>query len=302
MTDNERAFNLIIGEGLPFTEEYPIQEDPLYWSKVPAVFEKVFADPEALRTFKGQWITHRVPLYAMWKDDKQREHNMGFAVDLFDRISGSDESQLSYYHELLKERTIGHTEESLELSTGRLVVGDRPYDGIGLMRILRLHNIISYQMAMDKNIATDYDVIVEIGGGVGEFCKMAREMGFKGKYYGIDFKPMCDINAYNNEYHPDNAYCQTVEELPIFDLNTKVLVVATWSFSEMDPTLRNPVLARLSRADWLIGFQRMVFGIDNLVYFINDFLDHVKPLKKTLVPLNWVIWNGGNFYLFCKQD
>jgi hypothetical protein len=238
----------------------------------------------------------------MWKDDKQRNHNIGYVYDLMRYVIGSP--KFDYYIDLLKEREIGHTDESLYLSQGTLIFDDLSLsiEGIGLMRALRLHNILSYQHAMNKDIAKDYDVIVEIGGGVGEFIKMAREMGFEGQYYGVDFKPMCDISAYNNEYRETNHYCQTVGEIPLFAEGTRVLVVGTWSFSEMTPQLRAPILERYKRADWLIGFQRTVFGVDNLTYFVNDFLDTVKPSAKKLIPLDWIVWNGGNFYLFCKQD
>lgn len=305
MTDNERALRIVNGSD-PLSKEYPPQDHPKYWEQVPKVFEKVFSNRNNLETFKANWITHRVPLYAMWKDDKQRNHNIGYVYDLMRYMLGSP--KFDHYIDLLKEREIGHNEESLYLSQGTLIFDEtkQTVEGIGLMRVLRLHNILSYQHAMNKDIAKDYDAIIEIGGGVGEFIKMAREMGFEGEYYGIDFKPMCDISAYNNNNHPLNYYYQTIDKVPRFDTfkerNMRVLVVGTWSFSEMTPQLRAPILERLNGADWLIGFQRTVFGVDNLTYFVNDFLDAVKPSAKKLIPLDWIVWNGGNFYLFCKQD
>lgn len=299
MTDNDRTLKMIIGDD-PLSKEYPPQDHPKYWEQVPKVFEKVFADPKSLETFKASWIVHRVPLYAMWKDDKQRNHNIGYVHDLFSLIHNSP--KYDYYIDLLKERPIGHTEESLYLSQGSIIVDNKTtHKDIGLMRALRLHNILTYEKAMSKSVA-DYDVIVEIGGGVGEFIKMAREMGFAGQYYGVDFKPMCAISEFNNEHHESNHYCQTIDQVPLFDKDVKVLVVGTWSFSEMTPQLREPILQRYKQADWLIGFQRAVFGVDNLSYFVNYFLDTVKPSAKVLIPLDWIVWNGGNFYLFCKQD
>lgn len=282
---------------------YPVQDDPNYWEKVPQLFQLEFANKEKLKSFKSNWVVHRVPLY-LTSFDTVVQGYMSAALKLI--VESLPEKQHSFWLDLFREPVRGHTQLEFYNQTTRSFNVQHQANGkdysyllvnAGFLRSVRVHNILQFELATGKKIK-DYDIIIEVGGGIGEFARIARDVGFQGRYYDIDFTPMCEINMYNNEYDPRNSYVNHVSQLPDFTPESKILFIGTWSFSELPVSYRDEIVAKIpATCDWLLTVQSNVMNIDNDNYFEHRFAPRTnKRIQKFDIP--WHTFQGGNYYYF----
>lgn len=280
-------------------DRYPAQDDPEYWSKVPELFEEEFDSDEKIQLFKTNWITYRVPICI----SEFTPVELGYVNDVVKSIivKYKDEEKERWLS-LLTESKLGHTEESYKALTKQVKLKDdvveRSLDHVSPLRAMKVHHAHSFYQMTGKKF-TDYDVIVEIGGGIGEFSRLIRDLGFEGEYYDVDFKPMCNIVKYYTENNDKNFFVQNATDLPDFG-DKKVLVIGTWSFSEVPFSYRQVIINKLPQADWLVAFQCQVFDNDNLNYFISEFPKMVQGnYKYHCLPYHH--YQGGNLYMFVTK-
>lgn len=184
-------------------------------------------------------------------------------------------------------------------------VGD-PYRSIWYPRSSgnQMHHCYSlafYLKRTGKKIS-DFDQIVEFGGGYGGFARVCRRFGFDGHYTIFDFSEMLFIQSYYLEQCHDIDYldgpksyrfisCTDDLRVDEFD-NEKILFVALWSLSEAPILLRQSFEPFLERSyGILVAFQDSFAGIDNQPYFSNFLKTDTSIEEASLLP-------GNNFYLF----
>lgn len=280
----------------PLEKLYPAQDDIEYWSKVPQLFAQEFEDKTKLETFKSNWIVNRVPLYLSTFSQLEESYIKDSLNLIFKNVPATSHDD---FFNLMVEPYRGHTDESYANTTVTFTVNindeKRELKNIGFLRSVRVHNVLMFELTTGKKIK-DYDVVVEIGGGIGEFARIIRDIGFTGDYYDVDFAPMCEINQYYNEYYSKNFYVNDAIDLPDFG-DKKVLVIGTWSFSEVPVLYREEIISKIPGCDWLLTIQAEVMGVDNLNYFCNDF--GPRTGKKNLIfNIPFHTYQGGNFYYF----
>jgi hypothetical protein len=114
----------------------------------------------------------------------------------------------------------------------------------------------------------DMGCIVEFGGGYGSMCRLASNLGFKGRYLIYDLPELGRLQSrYLTEVGARNWSCTS--EWPAIEakIDSKpTLLIATWSLSEAPVQLREQVLS--TPFDFLlVAFQRQFGGVDNEMYF-----------------------------------
>jgi hypothetical protein len=272
--------------------QYPQQDDPDYWKKVPELFSQEFNSEEKFNTFKSNWIVTKVPLVIKEFDGVL----INYFKDAIRLVIENYGEERDAWIKLFEEPRDGHTTLSYDTMVKRFEVQHNDekifVSNVSPVRALRVHNIVKYQTMTNKKVA-DYDNIVEIGGGYGDFIKLARQMGFKGNYYDIDFDPINKIASHYNSDTENNYFFNHIDQLP--ELSGSVLVVSTWAFSEVPMEYKKAITKRLANCDWLTTFQCDVFGMDNLNYFINDFGQEIGR-KLKFFNITWHLYQGGNLY------
>jgi hypothetical protein len=128
----------------------------------------------------------------------------------------------------------------------------------------------------------EWDVVVELGGGFGNLCRLMHRLGFRGRYVIFDLAPFTHLQRYylrsagllhdgdgrivlTSDFAELEAAVATIapEEWAMF--------VACWSLSETPLSLRakvRPVAERIGR--YCIAYQERYGEVDNVDYFTNQ--------------------------------
>lgn len=284
----------------PILAQYPSQDDPQYWEKVPALFEQVFSDEKRLPGFKDEAIIYRVPIFVQASEEMHRL-STAYLRDTWTLLSKAKDKDDLRYLDMLKETERGYQNGFTDKTTYGFSI---KFDGkdhsvvTNYLQPIKLHNIVKYEKETGKKI-NDYDVIIEIGGGMGELARLIHLNGFKGEYWDVDFDPMTKIVKYYNEDLAEIKTASDIDQLPDFT-GKKVLLVGTHSFSETQIEYRERITKKVGKCDWLVLFQcEFNGGIDNLNWFLNTFPKLTKTnIKMYCIP--WHIYQGGNLYMFAE--
>lgn len=159
-------------------------------------------------------------------------------------------------------------------------------------------NAINHAYSMVKLLQkcnlTDFNNIVELGGGYGSMCRLFRKIGFIKKYTIFDLPEFSALQKYYlnsvGVFSENTVLTEDIEKLG--DDNLTTLLIATWSLSEMPMELRE----RLSgiKFDYcLIGFQSEFDGVNNMEYFEN-FKNIYTNVNFHIIPAQNI---KNNFYL-----
>ncbi|KAA0586236.1 hypothetical protein J2848_007100 [Azospirillum lipoferum] len=159
----------------------------------------------------------------------------------------------------------------------------------------------------------DMDIMVEFGGGYGSFCRLARNLGFRGRYIIFDlpafsalqqfFLQSIGLTATDRLDELEDGVtlcCSDLAALKPFVLEQlaqavgRSAFVATWSLSESPQSVRDdfePILRKFSH--FLIAYQGRFFDIDNTQYFryVESITDGISWKTEPTV-------NSDNFYKF----
>ena len=146
------------------------------------------------------------------------------------------------------------------------------------------HHYSSYERLTGTEI-NSFERIVEWGGGAGDFARFVFDMGFKGEYVLADLPGTSLISKANLSDKPD-FYNVTWTTTPPPSSDKKTLFVSTWALSETPMDLRTEVLKTVDPDNWLIIYQREIWGYDNNAYFI--------PLWGKREEIPWIRWDGGS--------
>jgi len=277
-------------------KSYPSQDDPDYWSKVPNLFSEEFDTEEKISQFKANWITYKVPLCLQSFGDLETSYLRDAFILICNNI---EESKQQEWFDMFIEPMIGHSSESYKACVKDVKANfnnkEVTLKNVGPSTVVKVHNIIKFEKETGKSFS-DYDAIVEVGGGAGELIRLIRVRGFTGEYHDVDFEPICKLNHFNNSYDERNYYYRSIKDIPPLE-GKKVLFISTWSFSELSFEDRDIIINRVKNFDWLVTLQANVFGRDNLNYFVNDIREYTgRSARYYNIP--WHLFQEGNFYMF----
>jgi putative sugar O-methyltransferase len=141
---------------------------------------------------------------------------------------------------------------------------------LNIQHVYHLHEI----MRFFEGSITDFDDILEFGGGYGNLCRLIHMLKFQGKYWIKDL-PLCGAmqRSYLQRALSNESYSRTnfIEEFSLDQLKGKdFLYIATWSLSETEMYIRaqQEKIIKDSKL-FYITFVDTWYGtsIDNLKYF-----------------------------------
>jgi|TARA_A100001011_G_C14147829_1_gene772696 hypothetical protein len=144
------------------------------------------------------------------------------------------------------------------------------------------HHFFKYQ-THTKNKITEFDRIVELGGGCGDFCKFVMNMGYTGDYVIIDLPVVTKIQKQNLA-----GYDVRFTSAPVH-YRENTLFVSTWAISECPIEWRNEIISKLNPSNWLISYQSKFNEVDNEKYF--------KDFEGVREKIPWIHWDGGSKYI-----
>lgn len=148
------------------------------------------------------------------------------------------------------------------------------------------HHFFKYKELTGRSIL-DFENIVELGGGCGDFAKFIFNLGYKGKYTIIDLPEVLKVQKYNL-----HGYGVKFTSDPVYNHSSKeTLFISTWALSECPLEWRHQVVKSLQPSNWLITFQRQFENINNVEYF--------EKWEGSRLELPDIIWDGGSEYI-CK--
>jgi len=138
-----------------------------------------------------------------------------------------------------------------------------------------------YNDVLNKSIL-DYDNIIELGAGSGDFCKFIFNMGFTGNYTILDLPEVINLSKTNLKEYNVN-FITNYKDL---ERQSNCLFISTWGISETPVEFRDAVFDRLRLDGLLITYQLNFEQVDNQEYF--------SKIKGYTLPVNWHKWDGGS--------
>ncbi len=133
---------------------------------------------------------------------------------------------------------------------------------------------------------TDFDVIVDFGGGYGSMARLIQGLGFRGTYIIFDWPEFLALQRFYLalaevsapiEVRPDALRAPTIAQvsdleglrrlLATLPASAKKLLIATWSLSEAPVPLRDEILSAVRPDAYLLAYQHSFGGIPNRPYF-----------------------------------
>jgi hypothetical protein len=250
-----------------------------YWSKT----RKEMREEDNLSLFKNWRTVRSIPIY------KDNEFPMTYPVEVEYMLRRRHPEEIDRWRQILKEPFLGHTDASYKKA--RLSFFDGTVSTSWTLK--SAHHILTFEGLSGKSIK-EYDQIVEFGAGIGETARLILDLGFEGDYFILDLP---ETGRISNYYLQGKAkICDRLGDIP---QGKNTLFIGTWSLSEVPEDYRNEVVAYFRNADFLIIFQRNIFGYDNYDYFTNVF-PHKSNTDLTIRPIPWHRGAGGNFYVYAS--
>jgi len=154
-------------------------------------------------------------------------------------------------------------------------------------RIHHLYHLAHFEDVSGKNFS-DYDTIIELGGGYGSMARLIYNSGFTGEYIIHDFPEFNSLqNLYLEETREEGAvenirFTSNIDDLDTIRADAKILFIAMWSLSETPVEFRDTFLKKINSFvdTYYIAYQKNFSGTDNVEYF--------KKLTGTLPKLKWI--------------
>lgn len=183
--------------------------------------------------------------------------------------------------------------------------------GTSPILVQHAYHLLQYEEATSSSLV-DCDVIFEVGGGYGSFCRLLKNAGFGGLHIIHDLPHVLAIqrlylglSGYDEaphitDYEPGgHRFCLVTEETldravgALASSGLRVAFVATWSLSEFPLAARERVLSPFLDicSRYMIAYQPDFMGINNVEYF-NDVQRRRPQLqwkkRETLPPSSYL--------------
>ncbi len=161
-----------------------------------------------------------------------------------------------------------------------------------------IHHAYSLSYFLDVSTLDSINRVIELGGGYGSMCRLFRNMQYKGEYIIFDLPEFCALQEFyigsiNKDYLNNTVFTSDVDYFKNIKQGKGILLIATWSLSEMPLHLRDLLLKYINFDYCLIAFQSNFEDIDNIKYF-NNFKNIYKNINFKLIPIKHL---PENFYI-----
>ena len=171
--------------------------------------------------------------------------------------------------------------------------------GTSPILVQHAYHLLRYERATNKSLL-NCDVIFEIGGGYGSFCRLLRNAGFSGLHVIYDLPHISSIQRLyltlsgfteipreEISQQEERGFCLIADDyldstFNFFESNNiRVGFVATWSLSETPMSVRERIFPQLYQVceQYLVAFQPAWQTINNVGYF------SALPISRP--ELNW---------------
>lgn len=182
------------------------------------------------------------------------------------------------------------------------------------------YHLANYEQKHGRKIS-DSSFVLEFGGGYGGMCRLAHNLGFKGKYVIFDLPPLSALqrfflkmNGISAEHEVGSSWkAETVLCSSDFGQLKAVLAaqpdlggasfIATWSLSESPVALRRDLLPLVAQfRSFLVAYQGLFGEVDNDAFF--------KDWSASMTAVDWTQWKiphlpnqryKDNYYLMGKK-
>lgn len=163
---------------------------------------------------------------------------------------------------------------------------------------------------MTGEAITDFQEIIEFGGGYGSMARLITRLGFRGRYHIHDLPEFSALQRfYLRSVRAEVGEGETADALSRISYSSQMqdaaptagsrgrsLFIATWSLGETPTGLREEWLVNLARFRFfLIGFRARFEEIDNLKWF-NEFAGTRPDVEWRLEPIRHR--GAEQYYLF----
>jgi hypothetical protein len=254
-----------------------------YWTET----KNLLGNEKDLEFFKCWTTLLTIPLYSY-------DEGLDFYPDSNAKyLEGRSDSSL--WKSALKEPAIGHKESSHKLSRKLFLDVE-----CSAWTLKSLNHLLAYEHFSNKSIH-DYDQIVEFGAGIGETCRIIRDLDYKGEVYICDLPEVSRVSSYYLQKLGKKV--THVDDCTKIDNSKKTLFIATWSLSEVDYPLRNQIAEHFVGQDFLIIYQKTIWDYDNVDYFTNVFPEKAQiKYKLSQVKIAYPDEEHHSFLMVCTHD
>jgi hypothetical protein len=207
------------------------------------------------------WTDQRATLRSLLaQGEKERERFLHWPLIIGTMFYKPPPDELDYLkslpnwpqvRELIRDPGVGGAELDPELETNGNIVH-------------HAYSIFRFEQATGRELAGD-GTILEIGGGYGNFCRLAFKRGFTGRYVIYDLPEFLELQQWYLGRTLGAAERKKVDFVTALPTGADV-IIGLWSISEMPFALRDRIKA-LAPKYFLIGYQQEFFGLDNVEYF-----------------------------------
>ncbi len=225
-------------------------------------FWEDFKLPADVKNFREIQQVRQIPLF---ETNLYKEY-----IDYFTKIKNSYRNTPTFEKAMCYTRSPGFS--SLESAQSR------SYLTTNTMNLRSCFQYYTYEDTTGKSLK-DFNNIIEVGAGCGDFCKFIFDMGYKGSYTIVDLEEALKLSKQCLANYPVNF----TTTLP--DISDSYLI-STWGLSETAMSTR-PDLNLCS--GYLIAYQRNIWNLDNEHYF--------SKYKGYRVEMPWLPWDGGSVLL-----
>jgi hypothetical protein len=151
-----------------------------------------------------------------------------------------------------------------------------------------VYHIFRFEAALGRRLSGEGSIL-EVGGGYGNFCRLAFRRGFAGTYRIFDLPEFLELQRwYLGRTLPggDVGFLTALPDEPVD------VLVGLWSISELPFALRDRIKA-LRPKYFLVAYQREFYGLDNVGYFARWMADDAYAWHDIEIP-----HIAGDRYLF----
>jgi|TARA_R110000822_G_C15169714_1_gene479133 hypothetical protein len=242
------------------------------WDKMVQYLKSQHQEYKSFSAFREWDSITRIPLYEV----HSYEGYLEYARSTQNSLIGKNKNKWEY---AMSHSPQGYSGDNDVFSNHSIPLGNittNPYN------LKNNHHFFKYN-SLTKNNILDFDRIVELGGGCGDFAKFVINMGFKGEYTIIDIPEILEIQKHNLSGCKVNFTPLAVPHKP------DTLFVSTWGFSECPLSWREEIINTLNPNNWLITYQNQFNEISNENYF--------RRFSGVREDIPWIPWDGGSKYL-----
>lgn len=139
---------------------------------------------------------------------------------------------------------------------------------------------------------TEWDSVIEFGGGFGSLCRLMHQLGYRGRYIIFDLPPFTLLQRYylrsagimrerDDRVVLTSELAQLDRYVAELSADEWAMFVACWSLSETPLELRariRPLVDRIGR--YAIAYQERYGEVDNVDYFTRDWLHGTRRAQR----------------------